>query len=45
MMSMLMEAVVLSFTVGCIMGAVVALHLRSGPERERAKATAKRVLD
>ncbi len=41
-MSMLMEAVVLSFAVGAILGAVVALHLRSP---ERARAPAERVMD
>ncbi len=33
MFDMLMESIILSFTMGGIVGAVAALHLRNGPER------------
>jgi len=33
MMSMLMESVVLSFTIGGIIGAIAALHLRNAPAK------------
>lgn len=36
MMSLLMESVVISFTLGAVIGAVVAMHLLS-PKKESAK--------
>lgn len=33
MMSMLMESIILSFTIGGIVGAIAALHLRNAPEK------------
>ena len=36
MMSMLMEAVVISFTLGAVVGAVVAMHLMH-PKKETSK--------
>lgn len=38
MASFLMESVVLSFTLGGIIGAIAALHLAQSPERARVRA-------